>query len=56
MRTYSEEIIREFYAFYVGTLRGSIDRRERPSKKDPLTNIKIWDIRLTFLSLPLDVL
>uniref|UniRef100_M1DNZ0 Integrase core domain containing protein n=1 Tax=Solanum tuberosum TaxID=4113 RepID=M1DNZ0_SOLTU len=33
---FSEEIVREFYAPYAATLRGSIDRRENPSAQPPL--------------------
>ncbi|KAG5631584.1 hypothetical protein H5410_003301 [Solanum commersonii] len=36
--TYSEEIVREFYAFYVATLRGSISKRSKPLAQDPLTS------------------
>lgn len=35
--SYSEEIVREFYTSYVVTLRGSFDRRVRPTKQDSLT-------------------
>ncbi|KAG5591453.1 hypothetical protein H5410_041967 [Solanum commersonii] len=36
--TYSEEIVREFYASYVATLRGSISKRSKPLAQDPLTS------------------
>ncbi|KAG5598915.1 hypothetical protein H5410_030285 [Solanum commersonii] len=36
--TYSEEIVREFYAFYAATLRGSISKRSKPLAQDPLTS------------------
>ncbi|KAG5576770.1 hypothetical protein H5410_056904 [Solanum commersonii] len=36
--TYSEEIVREFYASYAATLRGSISKRSKPLAKDPLTS------------------
>lgn len=39
--TYSEEIVREFYASYVDTLRGSIDRRSKPVKQDALTSLLV---------------
>uniref|UniRef100_M1DH00 Integrase core domain containing protein n=1 Tax=Solanum tuberosum TaxID=4113 RepID=M1DH00_SOLTU len=35
-KTYSEEIVREFYASYATTLRGSIDKRSKPTAQDPL--------------------
>uniref|UniRef100_M1DZ66 Integrase core domain containing protein n=1 Tax=Solanum tuberosum TaxID=4113 RepID=M1DZ66_SOLTU len=37
-RTYSEEIIREFYASYAATLRGSISKRSKPLAQAPLTS------------------
>ncbi|KAG5585632.1 hypothetical protein H5410_046066 [Solanum commersonii] len=33
---FSEEIGRDFYAFYAATLRGSIDRRAKPATQPPL--------------------
>lgn len=30
--SYSDEIVREFYASYIGTLWGSVDKRERHVK------------------------
>uniref|UniRef100_M1E136 Integrase core domain containing protein n=1 Tax=Solanum tuberosum TaxID=4113 RepID=M1E136_SOLTU len=36
--TYSEEIVRELYASYVATLRGSISKRSKPLAQDPLTS------------------
>lgn len=35
--SYIEDIIREFYASYVENLRGSLDKRAKSAKKDPLT-------------------
>ena len=32
---YNEEMIREFYASYVATLRSQIDRRASPAKQGP---------------------
>ena len=29
---YNEELVQEFYASYVATLRGSLDRRSNPAK------------------------
>ncbi|KAG5572101.1 hypothetical protein H5410_061867 [Solanum commersonii] len=36
--TYSEEIVRELYASYAATLRGSISKRSKPLAQDPLTS------------------
>ncbi|KAG5579965.1 hypothetical protein H5410_050592 [Solanum commersonii] len=36
--TYSEETVREFYASYAATLRGSISKRSKPLAQDPLTS------------------
>ncbi|KAG5585933.1 hypothetical protein H5410_046367 [Solanum commersonii] len=36
--TYSEEIVREFYASYAATLWGSISKRSKPLAQDPLTS------------------
>ncbi|KAG5615279.1 hypothetical protein H5410_015103 [Solanum commersonii] len=33
-----EEIVREFYASYAATLRGSISKRSKPLAQDPLTS------------------
>ncbi|KAG5606332.1 hypothetical protein H5410_027824 [Solanum commersonii] len=35
--TYSEENVRQFYASYAATLRGSISKRSNPMDQDPLT-------------------
>ncbi|KAG5591674.1 hypothetical protein H5410_042188 [Solanum commersonii] len=37
-RTYSEEIVREFYVFYAATLQGLISKRSKPLAQDPLTS------------------
>ncbi|KAG5630058.1 hypothetical protein H5410_001775 [Solanum commersonii] len=34
----AEEIVREFYASYAATLRGSISKRSKPLAQDPLTS------------------
>uniref|UniRef100_M1DPJ8 Integrase core domain containing protein n=1 Tax=Solanum tuberosum TaxID=4113 RepID=M1DPJ8_SOLTU len=39
--TYSEEIVREFYASYATTLRGSISKRSKPIAQDPLTSTMV---------------
>ncbi|KAG5632509.1 hypothetical protein H5410_004226 [Solanum commersonii] len=36
--TYIEELMREFYASYAATLRGSISKRSKPLAQDPLTS------------------
>ena len=37
--SYSVEIVLEFYASHVATLRGSLDRRSNPAKHDSLTDV-----------------
>lgn len=44
--TYSEEIVQEFYAFYVETLRGSLDRQVKVAKQDPLTTVLVRGCRV----------
>uniref|UniRef100_M1DWJ5 Integrase core domain containing protein n=1 Tax=Solanum tuberosum TaxID=4113 RepID=M1DWJ5_SOLTU len=39
--TYSEEIVREFYASYAATLRGLISKRSKPLAQDPLTSTMV---------------
>ena len=46
MGTYSEEIIPEFHAFYIATVRGSIKRWEIPTKQDPLINTIVQGYRV----------
>uniref|UniRef100_M1DLI6 Integrase core domain containing protein n=1 Tax=Solanum tuberosum TaxID=4113 RepID=M1DLI6_SOLTU len=41
--TYSEEIVQEFYASYTTSLRGSIDKRSKPTSQDPLTSPMVRD-------------
>ena len=36
---YSEEMVREFYASYIATLRSQIDRRAAPAKQAPLEKV-----------------
>ena len=38
---YSEELVKDFYASYVATLRSKIDRRAAPAKQDPLDHISV---------------
>ena len=45
---YHEEIVREFYASYVATLRSQIDRRAAPAKQDLLEQVRVRVCRLTF--------
>ncbi|KAG5631673.1 hypothetical protein H5410_003390 [Solanum commersonii] len=39
--TYSEEIVREFYASYAATLRGSISKQSKPIAHDLLTSTMV---------------
>uniref|UniRef100_M1D8Z3 Integrase core domain containing protein n=1 Tax=Solanum tuberosum TaxID=4113 RepID=M1D8Z3_SOLTU len=39
--TYSWEIVRDFYASYAATLRGSISKRSKPTAYDPLTSTMV---------------
>uniref|UniRef100_M1DJL9 Integrase core domain containing protein n=1 Tax=Solanum tuberosum TaxID=4113 RepID=M1DJL9_SOLTU len=39
--TYSKEMVREFYASYAATLRGSITKRSKPLAQDPLTSTMV---------------
>ena len=39
--TYNEEIVREFYASYAATLRGSISKWPKPLAQDPLTSTMV---------------
>uniref|UniRef100_M1DWS1 Integrase core domain containing protein n=1 Tax=Solanum tuberosum TaxID=4113 RepID=M1DWS1_SOLTU len=47
--SFSEEIIREFYASYTTTLKGSIDKRAKPAAQPPLTATLLCnDVRVPF--------
>ena len=48
---YSEEMIREFYASYVATLRSQIDRRAAPAKQAPLEQVRVRGVQVD-ISLP----
>ncbi|KAK4706534.1 hypothetical protein R3W88_033914 [Solanum pinnatisectum] len=41
--SFSEEIVREFYAFYAATLIGSINRRVKPTAQSPLAAILVCE-------------
>ena len=41
MGRYIEELVREFYASYVGTLRSQIDRPDAPAKQAPLEHVRV---------------
>ncbi|KAG5599196.1 hypothetical protein H5410_030566 [Solanum commersonii] len=41
--TYSEKIVREFYASYATTLCGSISKQSKPIAQDPLTSTMVRD-------------
>ena len=45
---YSEEVVREFYASYVATLRSQIDRRAAPAKRPHWSRFESGACRLTF--------
>ena len=48
---HSEELIREFYASYVGTLQSQIGRRAAPAKQAPLEQVQVRGIQVD-ISLP----
>ena len=48
---YSEELVREFYASYVTTLRSQIDRRVAPAKQAPLEQVRVRGVPID-ISLP----
>ena len=48
---YSEELVREFYASYVTTLRSQIDRRAAPAKQALLEHVRVRSIHVN-ISLP----
>ena len=48
---YSEELVREFYASYVATLRSLIDRQAAPAKQALLEHVQVRGIQVD-ISLP----
>ena len=48
---YSEEMVREFYASYIETLRSQIDRRAAPTKQAPLELVRVRGMQVD-ISLP----
>ena len=48
---YSEEMVLQFYAYYVATLRSQIDRRAAPAKQAPLEKVRVWGVQVD-ISLP----
>ena len=48
---YSEELVREFYASYIATLRSQIDRRAAPAKQAPLEQVRVRGVQVD-ISLP----
>ena len=48
---YSEEMIQQFYASYVATLRSQIDRRAAPAKQAPLEQVPVRGVQVD-ISLP----
>ena len=53
MGRYSEELVQEFYASYVDTLRSQIDRPAAPAKPAPLEHVRERGIQVD-ISLPSD--
>ena len=51
LRRYNEEMVREFYASYVATLRSQIDRRDAPAKQAPLEQVRVRGVQVD-ISLP----
>lgn len=49
MDNYNEEIVQEFYEYYVATLRGSINKQTKPTKQDPLTSTLVRGCRVDIL-------
>ena len=47
----SEEMVREFYASYVATLRSQIDRQPAPAKQAPLEQFRVRGMQVD-ISLP----
>ena len=48
---YNEEIVQEFYASYVTTLRSKIDWRAAPAKQAPLEQVRVRGVQVD-ISLP----
>ena len=48
---YSKEMVQEFYASYVVTLRSQIDRRAAPAKQAPLEQVRVRGVQVD-ISLP----
>ena len=48
---YSEEVVRDFYASYVATLRSRIDRQAAPAKQAPLEQVRVRGVQVD-ISLP----
>ena len=48
---YSDELVCEFYASYVDTLRSYIDRQATPGKKAPLEHVRVRGIQVD-ISMP----
>ena len=50
LESYSDEVVREFYASYVVNFRGSLDRRVRPFKQDPPIEVLVLGCRVDISS------
>ena len=46
MGQYSKEMVQEFYASYVATLRSYIDRRAAPVKQAPLEQVRVRGVQV----------
>lgn len=44
--SYWEDIVRQFYTSYIEDLRGAFDRRAKPGKHTPLTNVRVQGFRV----------
>ena len=51
MGRYIEELVREFYASYVATLRSQIYKQAAPAKKAPLEHVRVCGIQVD-ISIP----
>ena len=51
MGRYGEEMVREFYASYIETLRSQIDRRAAPAKQAPVEQVRVRGLQVD-ISLP----
>ncbi|KAG5630754.1 hypothetical protein H5410_002471 [Solanum commersonii] len=50
--TYSEEIVREFYASYAATLRGQIHKNTKAASQDPLISTMVQGVSVDLSHTP----